>query len=151
MISAPLFIIVQYLKQPKGSTTENRLSVVYSLKGGHTAVKKRELHATAWWALRSNVEWKRKNPRRLQSAYYFNKSSKKHPKLNKISFMCLYIWDKTKPKIQRMIKRIWDSDSLWWERRSRTGNEEGAQRQIQVMECIVLWLSEGSWLFTILL
>lgn len=47
MISAPLFIIVQYLKQPKGSTTDNRLSVVYSLKGGHTAVKKRELHATA--------------------------------------------------------------------------------------------------------
>ena len=59
MISAPLFKIAQYQKQPKGSTTENRLRVIYSLKGGHTAVNKSELHATVWWTIGKNVEWKR--------------------------------------------------------------------------------------------
>ena len=43
MISAPLFIIAQYQKQPKEPTTENRLRVAYSLTDGYTAVKMNEL------------------------------------------------------------------------------------------------------------
>lgn len=57
--------------------------------------------------------------------------------------------DQTKQKIQRMIEfRIVILSSG---REAGQGNEEGTHRQIRVIECIILWLSADSWIFTTLL